>query len=56
MDFDKNDSKPSTGKLAPSEFNNQKKMVTDIKKGKVNTDINNFKLDVVPEQEETIDE
>ena len=31
-------------------------MVTDIKKGHVNTDINNFKLDIVPEIEETLDE
>ena len=54
MDFDK-DQKPGN-KLAPSEFKNQKQVKTDIRKGKVNTDINNFKLDVVEEQEETVEE
>ena len=34
------------------QFPDKSKSVTDIKKGKVNVDINNFDLDVVMEQEE----
>jgi hypothetical protein len=63
LNFDKGEESPASGltsqellKLAKAD--DKKNQKTDIRKGKVNTDMNNFNLDVVEEesQNEDLDE